>query len=83
MSRAVETTGGVTGELTEDGLMEICLAAGVTSDEISVAPTYGLILSASAVRKLCDHAPNQTAADRLRGFVDFVQTKPTPGSRVQ
>ena len=70
-------------QIDEDTLMEICLEAGVTPDEITVDPEYGLCLKASAVRKLCEHAPNQKAAAWLRGVVDFVEAKPAAGTRVQ
>lgn len=62
-----------TDDPTAEEMSRLCQLAGITADEISIHPEYGLMVSASGVRKLTRLAPNPARAQAVRDFVADIQ----------
>ena len=54
------------------------LLAGVTEDEMSEHPEYGLMVTEAGLRKLAKAAPDQ---DRAKRFMDWVDAEVLPAIR--
>jgi hypothetical protein len=66
-------TNASTDDPSPEELERLCELAGITADEKSVHPEYGILLSPSGVRKLTRLAPDQKRAQAVRDFVADIQ----------
>ena len=63
----------MTATTDDKWLRKLCARAGVTANEMRQHPEHGLMLTASAVRKLAEAAPDQDAAKEVLNMMAQMQ----------